>query len=131
MEDAEVAAASGLGLFLRLDPSCFLYYVTACDKGDQNEHVERVIVIDTKNPTKETVHSLLADAENGVSFILTRPIRKGEKLLHHFPSQASILVERMKIAQGGNVVEGGVVSSPGGRQTRASTRATAAMDTTS
>lgn len=138
-DDVERAAATGLSLFLRLDPSCFLYYMTACDAEDPNEHVERSDVLDTKDPTKETVHSLLADASNGVSFKLTRRIKKGEKLLHYFPSQASILLMRKKMAQGGNAEGAGSGGVEGGGEkrqtTRAATRATAAaaaaMDTTS
>ena len=126
-EDGEFDGSDELILFLRLDPSCFLYYMNACDdKDDGKENVKRTDVFRTKSPSKETVSSLLVDAQNGVAFSLTRAIKKGEQLLHYFPTRAGI--KRSRSANAGGVGGAGVeaggdmVSSPG-RNTRASARA--------
>ena len=84
-------AASSLNLFLRLDPSCFLSYMNACGADDATENITRDDLFTRKNPTKETAPGLLVDAVNGVSFSVSRGLKKGEQLLHHFPSRASIL----------------------------------------
>lgn len=124
LEDGGYEASSGLKLFLALDPSCFLYYMNACDANDSAENVRRTAKFSTKKPDKESAPGFLADSENGVAFSLTRPIKKGEQLLHFFPSRESI--KRVRLSNAGVGGEGGAAASPGGRMTRASARGTMA-----
>ncbi|CAB1120660.1 unnamed protein product [Ectocarpus sp. CCAP 1310/34] len=110
--DGQYDAGSGLLLVLRLDPSCFLYYMNACDAGDSKENIERRDLFGTKSPNQETAPGLLADAENGLSFSMTSPVTAGTELLHYFPSRASV-----KRARIGVEAEGGAGASPSGRRT--------------
>lgn len=126
-EDGEFDVSDGLILFLKLDPSCFLYYMNACDsEDDAKENVKRSNVFFTKSPSKETVSSLLVDAQNGVAFSLNRAVKKGEQLLHYFPTRAGIKRSRLGNAggvDGAGVETGGDTISSPGRSTRASARA--------
>lgn len=90
VQDGAVDTSRGAMLVLALDPSCFLYYMNACIMGDAHENITRKVVLGSKNPDEETAPGLLADAENGVQFSAIRSIKKGEQLLHYFPSRALI-----------------------------------------
>lgn len=139
VQDGAVDTSRGAMLVLALDPSCFLYYMNACIMGDAHENITRKVVLGSKNPDEETAPGLLADAENGVQFSVIRSIKKGEQLLHYFPSRA--LIEEADRNESGNTPaqsprntrarvavrnESSTTPLSPGRNTRASTRAAAA-----
>lgn len=124
-EDDEYNSSSGLLLWVRLDPSSFLYYMNACDESDTNQNVRREEMFPKMNPTKATCSSLLGDAEKGAAFSVARSINKGEQLLHFFPTRASVKRARVvEHADGAAVQAGGSTASPV-RTTRSSARTSA------
>lgn len=120
--EGQVDPSEELSLFLRLDPSCCLYYMNACDQDDNKQNIVGEAVFSKKNPNRDTAPRMLVDAENGVAFWISREVNEGEQLLHFFPSCESI--KRMKRTQLSNteMVGGDGVVSPR-RSTRAASRA--------
>lgn len=83
--DGEVVPNDNM-LVLEIDPSCFLYYMNSCQGSPSDENVRRRSIFETKTPTKDTARGLLVDAETGIEFAIGRGIKKGEQLVHHFPT---------------------------------------------
>lgn len=89
--DGEVDPSNSMSLVLELHPACFLYYMNACENSDDvNQNVTRKSVFIEMKPTKDTAAELLVDADKGVAFQFTRDIKKGEQLLHHFPTRQNL-----------------------------------------
>lgn len=86
--EGDVNAREEMGLVLELDPTCFLFHMNSVDIADDSrQNVRWKYIFSTASPTKETAPHLVTDAENGVSFAITRTVRKGEELLHFFPTE--------------------------------------------
>lgn len=114
--EEELPSSDESCLVLRLDPSCFLYYMnSSASDADPKNSIDRVSIFDSESVTKESAREMLVDAEKGVSFSITRNIKKGEQLLHFFPTR-----ENLSGDDGDGPGAGGGVASPPRRRTRRS-----------
>lgn len=89
--DGELHATKDISLVVELDPTCFIYYMNSCEsEHDTNKNVRRQSIFRTTSPTQETAGQLLVDAEMGVAFTISRAVKKGEQLLHFFPTRNNL-----------------------------------------